>query len=196
MPELAELDDVAAEEERDRPVDDHAELPRRAAGAGTGGTTASRTSRGSRAAAGRAPRRSPCAGRASRPGRASGSRTARASRSGSSRGAGPGAARAGTSADRARSLRVFGTRAQSPSAQTCSCPRTRRNSSTSTRPSRRAAATTRAAAGSRATPAVQTSVLVGIRVPSPSTALVGGDRLERRVDVDLDPALARARRAA
>ena len=78
--ELAELGDVATEEERNRPVDDDARTFAGRAGAGTGGTSASPTNRGSRAGSGRAPPRFPCAGRASRPGRACGSRTAAASR--------------------------------------------------------------------------------------------------------------------
>ena len=49
MPDRAELGDVAAEEQGDRPVDDDAQLPREGA-AGTGGTSACRPSRGSRAA--------------------------------------------------------------------------------------------------------------------------------------------------
>ena len=88
-----------------------------------------------------------------------------------------------------RSLRVFGTRAQSPSAHTCSCPRTRRNSSTSHA----------ALLVDRQRPLAQDGIrrdagrpddhVGGDLRPVPEHGLVGGDRLERGLDVDLDPAL-------
>ena len=130
---------------------------------------ASPTSRRSRAGAGRARPRSPCCGRASPPGPASGSRTAPACLAGSSPAASPGAARAGTSAGRdgrcacwgpARSRRAT-RRARARHAQQL----VHLDAAALVERHPRA----RAAAGSGATPAVQTSVCAGIRVPSPST---------------------------
>ena len=80
-------------------------------------------------------------------------------RSGSSRAAAPGGARAGTSVGRRRpGVCVFGTAAQSPSAQTSSWPSTRSVSSTTTRPRSSSGRSELGRSGFARTPAVQTSV--------------------------------------
>ena len=101
MPERGELDDVAAEEQRDRPVGDDPRLPAERSAARTGGTSVRPTSRGTRGAGCPGARRSPCSGRASPPARACGTRTPSARRRGSSRACAPAGARAGRSAGRA-----------------------------------------------------------------------------------------------
>ena len=202
-PSMPELGDVAAEEERDRPVGDDAQLPReqrqlvevvrpRDEPAGEAAEPAAEHVGDALVAAERRDlAEHPVAVRL------------RLARRGSWRAAAPGAARAGRSAGRTRPASRGSGRARSRRAP-------RRRSWPSTRSSlvddrrgraRRAAGRTRRAAGARLTPAVQTSVLVGIRSPSESTAACGSTASSVVDDADVDAAARellarRSRRAA
>ena len=136
-------------------------------------------------AAGRRRRRCPCSGPAWPPGRASGSGTASRRRADSSPGGAPGAARAARSGGSGRpGVRSFGTRAQSPSAQTAVAPL---DSEQSSRPRRaRARRSEPELAEHRVRPARPPSrraCASAMRSPPESATRARLDRRERRLDV-------------
>ena len=190
-PSVAELGDVAPEEERRRPVGDDAELARDERQLVRGGSVRVTNQPGKP--------RSAQAQHVGDPLVAAERRDLaehpvavglRVAARGSSRAAAPGGARAGRWAGRARPAARFGTRAQSPSAQTSSVPSTRSVASTRTRP--------RSSSGSPSSR--EERVRLHARRPderrgrdplavgraSPPRA---SSEVERRRDVDLDPAL-------
>ena len=190
--EHAELGDVAAEEERRRPVDDDAELPRQE-------RQLVQVVRPRHEPAGEAAQPHPehvgdalvAAERRDLAEHPVAVRLRLAARFFASRRAWRSACWQVGGSER-RASPAFGTRAPSPSAQTCSCPRRAASRRRGRARARRAAGRARRAAGSARTPAVQTSVLVRIRLAVGEHGAVRLDRLERRADADVDAALARA----